>query len=76
MLTRGIGEASISNMSGSTRSKAPRKKGKTPKSGKSSLDNHMKLAYNILKNFEDDIVVDKEIESEGMEKIPEIRELS
>ena len=48
-------------MSGSTRSKALRKKGKTPKSGESSLDNHMKLAYNILKNFEDDIVRDKEI---------------
>ena len=61
MLTRSIGKASISNMSGSTRSKAPRKKGKTPKSGESSLDNHMKLAYNILKNFEDDIVRDKEI---------------
>ena len=37
------------------------KKGKTPKSGESSFDNHMKLAYNILKNLEDDIVVDKEI---------------
>src|SRR3954454_12291484 len=48
-------------MSGSTRSKTLRKKGKTPKSGESSLDNHMKLAYNILKNFEDDIIRDKEI---------------
>src|SRR5438045_7555419 len=37
------------------------KKGKTPKSGESSFDNHRKLAYNILKNLEDDIVVDKEI---------------
>ncbi len=61
MLTRSISKASIFNMSGSTRSKALRKKGKTPKSGESSLDNHMKLAYNILKNFKDDIVRDKEI---------------
>src|SRR6266498_3146010 len=48
-------------MSGSTQSKALRKKDKPPKSGESSLDNHMKLAYNILKNFEDNIVRDKEI---------------
>ena len=61
MLTRSISKASIFNMSGSTRSKALRKKGKTPKSGESSLDNHMKLAYNILKNFKDDIIRDKEI---------------
>ena len=61
MLTRSIGKASISNMSGSTQSKALRKKDKPPKSGESSLDNHMKLAYNILKNFEDNIVRDKEI---------------
>ena len=40
---------------------ASRKTGKSPKSGNLSLDNHMKLAYNILKNLEDDIVVDKEI---------------
>jgi hypothetical protein len=48
-------------MSGSIRGKTPRKKGKTPKSDKTSLDNYMKLAYNILKNHEDDIVRDKEI---------------
>src|SRR6266540_3684156 len=61
MLTRSISKASISNMSDSTQSKALRKKGKPPKSGKSSLDNHMKLAYNILKNFKDDIIRNKEI---------------
>jgi len=37
-----------------------RKKGKTSESVNPSLDNHMKLAYNILKNL-DDIVVDKGI---------------
>ncbi len=61
MLTRSIDKASISNMLGSTQSKASKKKGKTPKSDKSSLDNHMKLAYNILKNFKDDIIRNKEI---------------
>ncbi len=38
-----------------------RKKGNTSESVNPSLDNHMKLAYNILKNLEDDIVVNKEI---------------
>jgi hypothetical protein len=62
MLARGIDEASISNMSASKQSRTLRKTGKTPKSVKPSLDNnHMKLAYNILKNLEDDIVRDKEI---------------
>src|SRR5436853_7897725 len=44
----------------SKQSRALRKKGKTSEFNL-SLDNHMKLAYNILKNLEDDIVVDKEI---------------
>ena len=48
-------------MSTSKQSRALRKKGKTSESVNPSLDNHMKLAYNILKNLEDDIVVDKEI---------------
>src|ERR1044072_3624648 len=48
-------------MSTSKQSRVLRKKGKTPKFGESSLDNHMKLDYNILKNFEYDIVRDKEI---------------
>ncbi|RGB22518.1 hypothetical protein C1646_775956 [Rhizophagus diaphanus] len=37
-------------------SRALRKKGKTSESVNSPLDNHVKLAYNILKNLEDDIV--------------------
>src|SRR5437764_2455103 len=55
-------------MSTSNQSRALRKKGKTSESVNSSLDNHMKLAYNILKNLEDDIVVDK--------KIPELDQCS
>ena len=45
----------------SKQSRALRKKGKTSESINPSLDNHMKLAYNILKNLKDDIIVDKEI---------------
>src|SRR5437764_14003772 len=48
-------------MSTSNQSRALRKKGKTSESVNPSLDNHMKLAYNILKNLEDDILGDKEI---------------
>ncbi len=48
-------------MSTSKQSRALRKKGKTLESVNSSLNNHMKLAYNILKNLKNDIIVDKEI---------------
>ena len=48
-------------MSTSKQSRALRKKGKTSESVNPSLDNHMKLAYNILKNLKDDILGDKEI---------------
>src|SRR5437763_4391232 len=50
-----------SNMLTSKQNRALRKKGKTSESVNQSLVNHRKLAYNILKNLEDDIVVDKEI---------------
>jgi hypothetical protein len=61
VLTRGIGKATITTMSASKQSRTLRKTGKTPKSVNLSLVNHRKLAYNILKNLEDDIVGDKEI---------------
>jgi HD-GYP domain-containing protein (c-di-GMP phosphodiesterase class II) len=48
-------------MSTSKPSRALRKKGKTSESVNPPLDNHVKLAYNILKNLEDDIVSEKEI---------------
>ena len=48
-------------MSTSKQSRALRKKGKTSESVNLSLDNHMKLAYNILKNLEDNILGEKEI---------------
>ena len=48
-------------MSTLKQSRALRKKGKTSESVNPSLDNHTKLAYNILKNLENDIIVDKEI---------------
>ena len=48
-------------MSTSKQSRALRKKGKTSESVNPSLDNHTKLAYNILKNLEDDILGEKEI---------------
>ena len=56
-----IDKASVSNMSTLKQSRALRKKGKTSESVNPSLDNHTKLAYNILKNLENDIIVDKEI---------------
>jgi hypothetical protein len=42
-------------------SRTLRKKGKTPESVNLSFVNQRKLAYNILKNLEDDILGDKEI---------------
>src|SRR5688572_1905243 len=48
-------------MTTSKPSRALRKKGKTSESVNPPLDNHIKLAYNILKNLEDDIVSEKEI---------------
>ncbi|CAG8693861.1 12483_t:CDS:2, partial [Ambispora gerdemannii] len=41
--------------------KTLREKNKTPESYKPSLVNRRNLAYNILKNLEDDIIRDKEI---------------
>ena len=48
-------------MSTSKQSRALRKKGKASESVNQSLVNQRKLAYNILKNLEDDILGDKEI---------------
>ena|SRR5256885_15563394 len=48
-------------MSTSKQSRALRKKGKASESVNQSLVNHRKLAYNILKNLEDDILGEKEI---------------
>ncbi|CAB4393246.1 unnamed protein product [Rhizophagus irregularis] len=48
-------------MSTSKQSRALRKKGKASESVNQSLVNHGKLAYNILKNLEDDILGEKEI---------------
>src|SRR5688572_13804547 len=48
-------------MSTSKQSRALRKKGKALESVNQSLVNQRKLAYNILKNLEDDILGDKEI---------------
>ena len=45
----------------SKQSRALRKKGKASESVNQSLVNHRKLAYNILKNLEDDILGEKEI---------------
>ncbi|PKY53907.1 hypothetical protein RhiirA4_472385 [Rhizophagus irregularis] len=48
-------------MSTLKQSRALRKKGKASESVNQSLVNHRKLAYNILKNLEDDILGEKEI---------------
>ena len=56
-----IDKASVSNMSTLKQSRALRKKGKASESVNQSLVNQRKLAYNILKNLEDDILGDKEI---------------
>src|SRR6266542_2247892 len=48
-------------MLASKQSRTLRKKGKTTESVNLSLANHMKLAYNILKNLEDLIIEGKEI---------------